>query len=125
MAYFMSERYKCRRFKWIFALAVMLVMLTAAMGLAGDGADGGTTIRSIPSMEGMESPQIQVSAGAYFDLVGILNKVDGSQIIIGNTEVSLANGVSASGLNLYNVVGAKLNSSGNVVVLELISNDPT
>ena len=124
MIYFVKGQYKYRWFKRAAALAGTLVILTAASGLAGNQDGDGATIRSITSMADTESAQIGVSSREYFDLVGILNQVDGNQIVIGNTEVTLASGVGTSGLALYNVVGAKLDTSGKVVKLALISNEP-
>lgn len=124
MAYFIKGLHKYRWFARAIALAGMLVILTVTSGSAGDRYGDGTTIRSITSMADTENPRIEVSSREYFDLVGILNLVDGNRIIIGNTEVTLATGVGTSGLDLYNFVGAKLNTSGEVAILELISNEP-
>ncbi len=105
-------------------LAGIMVAITATLGMAGDKADTGTTIKSItPMTETLDLKEID-DPYDYFDVVGFLNHVDGKRVIIGDRDLVLTNGASASGMNLSNIVGAKLNNAGEVVLLMLISNEP-
>lgn len=110
------------RFLLTIVLAGILITLTTGSGLAGDRND--TAIRSITPMSKTVSLQEIDDPYEYFDMVGFLNQVNGKRVRIGDSELTLADGVSTSGLNLSNIVGAKLNAAGEVVLLMLISSEP-
>ena len=110
--------------KWIVVTAALMTsLLTASTSLADDG-DRTHGIRSITPIGERGSYQRNVNAADYFDIIGILNSVDGSQVIIGDRQLTLAPGVSTRGMSQYNTVGANVNNAGQVTALELISNEP-
>lgn len=87
-------------------------------------ADAGTKIRPITPMGEMGGHRVNVSAEDYFDVVGILNLIEGDRMIIGDRELKIAPGVNTSRARQFNLVGAKLNKVGEVVVFETISDEP-
>jgi hypothetical protein len=110
--------------KWIVVTAALMTsLLTASTSLADDG-DRTHGIRSITPIGERGSYQRNVNAADYFDIIGILNSVDGNQVIIGDRQLTLAPGVSTRGMSQYNTVGANVNNAGQVTALELISNEP-
>lgn len=111
--------------KRIVVTAVLMagLLMTASTSLAGDvGNTHG--LRSITPMREMGSSQLNVNAADYFDIVGILNSIEGNQVIIGDRQLTLAPGVGTSGMSQYNTVGANLNGAGQVTALELVSDEP-
>lgn len=118
------------------ALNSILVILIAVGGLANVGlaADDGyrarqrltgkAFIRQIRPYVESSAPDDNIRAQHVFDLVGTLNMIDGNQITIGNRQLTLASNVSASGIAIWTEVGAKLNQAGQVVALEIVSDEP-
>ena len=114
----------------------MLVIMIAGGGLASVGlaADNGyraqsrstgkVTIRQIRPYAESSAPDENIRAQHVFDLVGTLNAIDGNQITIGDRQLTLASTVSASGIAIWTEVGAKLNQAGEVVALEIVSDEP-
>jgi hypothetical protein len=84
--------------------AIMLIRPIRSYGESG-GSD--TTIR----------PQ------DVFDVVGTLNAIEGNQITIGDRQMTLASNVSASGIVKWTEVGVKLNTAGEVAVIEIVSDE--
>jgi hypothetical protein len=103
------------------------MILILAIGLwPGSGclaADKISKIRSITPAESAASP-IKFRAEDYFDIVGTLNRIEGSRVVIGNTELNLTGRANTSGVSQYDQVGAKLNKKGEVTAIELISDLP-
>ena len=116
---------KKKKFGQGFMVSAMVGALAMAfIGLAADSAIAGNGIRKMTPMTEISRHQSNLSAWEYFDVVGLLNTIDGNQVIIGDRELNLASGVSTAGLNLWNLVGANLNDAGEVIALELVSDDP-
>ncbi len=107
---------------------ILLWAVVAGFGLASGAiaADYGSGIRKISPMgETVNySRQADIRAEDYFDVVGILNRVENDRVIIGDRELILGPGVSTSLARQYNLVGAKLNRAGEVVVFDTISDEP-
>jgi len=110
----------------VFMLAAIAVALVVVfIGSTAGPAIAGRDIHKIRPIGEMQSHGSNLRAWEYFDLVGILNSVNGNQVTIGDRQLTLAPGVGTSGMSQYNVVGANLNRAGEVVELELVSNDPS
>jgi len=107
-----------------------VLLLAAAVGFwlppKAGAADKGHFIRTItPAGEGANySSRVNMRAEDYFDVVGILNLIESDRVIIGDRELTLAGGAKTYRVELYNIVGAKLNSAGEAVVIDLISDEP-
>jgi len=109
----------------VLMLAIISWLLMAASTSAASGPKhSGTAIRTITPMTELSTFNPNVNAADYFDVVGILNSIDGNQVTIGDRQLTLAPGVSTYGLSQYNLVGANLDSAGRVVALELVSKKP-
>ncbi len=118
------------------ALHSILMIMIAVGGLANVGlaADDGyrakyrsagkVTIRQIRPYVESSAPDDNIRAQHVFDVVGSLNAIDGNQITIGDRRLTLASNVSASGIAIWTEVGAKLNQAGQVVALEIVSDEP-
>jgi hypothetical protein len=65
-----------------------------------------------------------IQAGDYFDVIGTLNLLESDRVIIGDSELPLAPGAKIRGVRQYNTVGAKLNKTGEAVVVDLIFDEP-
>ncbi|BBO67494.1 hypothetical protein DSCA_14240 [Desulfosarcina alkanivorans] len=87
-------------------------------------ADKGVSIRSITPILELNSPEANIRAQDYFDVVGTLNLVESDRIIIGDRVLSLSSGVKASGIQKWDHVGAKLNPAGEVVSLVKLTDEP-
>jgi hypothetical protein len=113
------------KIRLVFMIAVFIwFLMTASIGLAGESGKSNSVIRNITPLSEMGSHRSNANAADYFDLVGRLNGVEGNQVTIGDRQLTLAPGVGTHGMSQYNLVGAKLNGRGEVVALELISNEP-
>lgn len=77
-----------------------------------------------PTPEGLEASIADVDPEDYFDVVGSLNGTDGSSVVIGDKQHTLASNVSASGIPQWSRVGIKLNNSGEVVEIEELTDEP-
>ena len=111
--------------RFILLTAITIAMMGAATEVAADGSRSRGKIRAITPMTEVGSHRSNLQAGDYFDVVGILNDVSGNRVTIGDRELTLAPGVRTSRANPYHVVGVKLNRAGEVVVFDLISDDPS
>jgi hypothetical protein len=80
-------------------------------------------IHQIKPLE-LNVPDATIRPQDVFDVVGTLNAIDDNQITIGDRQLSLASRVSASGIAKWTEVGAKLNTAGEVVALEIVSDEP-
>ena len=87
-------------------------------------AETGSAIRQISPMGEMSASRADIRAEDYFDVIGILNLIEGDRMIIGDRELKIAPGVNTSRARQFNLVGAKLNKVGEVVVFETISDEP-
>ena len=103
----------------------------AADGLAADegirmkNADTATVaIRQIRHVRESSNPDASIRPQDVFDVVGTLNAIDGNQITIADRRLTLAPTVSASGIAKWAEVGVKLNTAGEVAVIEIISDEP-
>lgn len=109
-------------------LAVMAVitgiLMAAPAGMAADSRHSRNRLRTITPMTEMSSYNPDANAADYFDLIGILNSIDGNQVTIGDRQLTLAPGVGTTGMSQFNTVGANLNRAGEVVVLVLVADEP-
>jgi hypothetical protein len=114
-----------KRKAFILVPGCMILILVTGLwtGSACLAADKILKIRSIPTAESAASP-VNVRAEDNFDIVGTLNLIESSRVVIGNTELGLSGGVSTSGVSRYDQVGAQLNKKGEVTAIELISDLP-
>lgn len=108
----------------LIATAALCFLIAASTCLAAGPGEVGSTIRTITPMTEVGSHPSNLNAADYFDLVGRLNKIEGNQATIGDRALTLAPGVSTSGVSQWNLVGANLNNAGEVVVLELVTDNP-
>jgi len=116
--------YQCNALKYSLKLLVWIV-ITAFWPTAGAiTAEAGQTIRQITPMREMANHQVDVRAHDYFDVVGRLNLIERDRMIIGDRELKIAPGVNTSRSRQWNLVGAKLNQAGEVVMFETISDQP-
>jgi hypothetical protein len=106
---------------WIAVIGI----LTLPGSAAAESGNAGTAIRDITPMTeigahgaNMKNPE------DYFDIVGILNVLENDRIVVGNSELKPASGLKTSHMELSNIVGVKVNKSGEVVKIETIYNDP-
>jgi len=86
-------------------------------------ADAVSTIRPITPAESAASC-VDVRAEDYFDIIGTLNLIEGSRVVIGNNSLQLSGGANPSGISLYDQVGARLNQKGEVSAIVVISDVP-
>ena len=109
----------------LIGLMIVSLWLTSAC-LAADKTRNGKDHKAIRYIQPYElsAASTDVRAQHVFDVVGSLNAIDGNLIIIGNRQLTLTSTVSASGIALWTEVGAKLNQTGEVVALEIVSNEP-
>jgi hypothetical protein len=98
--------------------------LAAEYGNQGQNAIVKAIIRQIPRYHSARTPDDNIRAQSVFDVVGSLNAIEDNQITIGNRQLTLGSTVSASGIAMWTEVGAKLNQAGEVVVLEIVSDEP-
>ena len=113
---------KFRRF--LVAGAVMAILMGASIALAGQSGKSTSIIRNITPLREISDHRTNLNAVDYFDIVGRLNGVEGKQVTIGDRQLTLAPGVGTYRMRQYNLVGAKLNGRGEVVALELVSDEP-
>jgi hypothetical protein len=109
-------------------LPVLILAAAAGFWLPAEAgaADTGQSIRTItPVGEGANySSRVNMRAEDYFDVVGILNLIESDRVVIGDRELTLTGSAKTYRVELYNEVGAKLNSDGEAVVIDLISDEP-
>lgn len=106
------------------ACCMALIMIIGVVpGSECLAADKISKIRPITSTESAGRPA-NIRAEDYFDVVGNLNLIESSRVVIGNTELQLAGGARTSGVSLYDQVGARLNKKGEVTSIEVISDIP-
>jgi hypothetical protein len=109
-------------------LPVLILAAAAGFWLPSEAgaADKGSSIRTItPVGEGTNySSRVNMRAEEYFDVVGTLNLIESDRVVIGDRELTLAGGAKTHQVELDNLVGAKLNSDGEAVVIDLISDEP-
>ena len=115
---------QCNALKYNLKLMAWMV-ITAFWSTGGPlTAEAGQAIRQITPMREMTNHQVDVRAHDYFDVVGRLNLIENDRMIIGDRELKIAPGVNTSRSRQWNLVGAKLNQDGEVVVFETISDQP-
>jgi hypothetical protein len=102
----------------------------ATSGLAADLGErkhnrrmADVTIRQIKPVR-LDVPDATIRPQNVFDVVGTLNAIEGNQITIADRRLTLASTVSASGIAKWAEVGVKLNTAGEVAVIEVISDEP-
>jgi hypothetical protein len=99
-------------------------VITTSTGLAADPDRISSKIRTITPMGEASFHPSNLNAQDYFDVVGVLNLIDGNRVTIGDRDLTLAPGVRTSRINQYNLVGANLNKAGEIIVFELVSDEP-
>lgn len=114
-----------KKYGQVFILsAITGLVITASTGLAAEPGKTSGKIRTITPMREVSIHRSNLNAQDYFDVVGVLNLIDGNRVTIGDRELTIAPGVRTSRINQYNLVGANLNKAGEIVVFELVSDDP-
>jgi hypothetical protein len=114
-----------KKYGQVFILsAIMGFVITTSTGLAAEPGRTSGEIRTITPMRERSIHRSNLNAQDYFDVVGVLNQIDGNRVTIGDRELTIAPGVRTSRANQYNLVGANLNKAGEIVVFELVSDDP-
>ena len=110
-----------------FVMAARCLVLILAIGFyPASGCiaeDGVSKIKSINSSKQRYHP-VNIRAEDYFDIVGTLHLLEGSRVVIGNSELQLAIGARVSGVKLYDQVGALLKKNGKVKAIILVSDAP-
>jgi hypothetical protein len=96
----------------------------APVCLAGQAGRTTPTIRTITPVTELDISHAHIRAEDNFDIVGRLNLIESSQVIIGNRKLTIEPGLNMSGIGKYNLVGAILNNHGVVVALQKISDEP-
>lgn len=114
---------KTKAFMMVPGCMILILVIGLWTGSSCLAAERMSKIRSITSAESAASP-LNVKAEDYFDIIGTLNLIEGSRVVIGNTDLQLAGGASTSGISQYDQVGAQLNKKGEVTAIELISDLP-
>ena len=114
---------KRKAFMVVPGCMILILVIGLWPGSGCLAADKISKIRSITSAESAAGP-IKVRAEDYFDIVGTLNLIESSRVVIGNTDLRLAGGANTSGVSQYDQVGAQLNKKGEVTAIELISDLP-
>ena len=115
---------QCNALKYSLRLVVWMVITASWLISGACEAEAGRTIRQITPMLEMTHHQVNVRPSDYFDVVGTLNLIEGDRMIIGDRELKIASGAKISRSSQWNLVGAKLDKSGAVVVVETISDEP-
>ena len=99
--------------------------LAADEGIRMNNADTATVaIRQIRHVRETSVPDATIRPQDVFDVVGTLNAIAGDRITIANRQLTLAPAVSAAGIAKWAEVGVKLNTAGEVVEIEIVSDEP-
>lgn len=119
----------CKSIKTVAGCLVGILIAGGWLATAGWAADDGTAttnvaIRQIRHVRESSVPDATIRPQEVFDVVGTLNAIDGNQITIADRQLTLASTVSASGIAKWTEVGVKLNKAGEVVVIEIVSDEP-
>lgn len=109
--------------RWGVWIAVAGI-LGASDCLAAEVGKTAGTIRKITPMRSIGTHRANDQAEGDFDIIGILNQLESDRIVVGNNEMKPVSGLRTGDVKLSNMVGVKLNSSGKVVKIEVIYNDP-
>jgi hypothetical protein len=116
--------YQCNALKYSLRLLVWIAIIACWPTAGALAADAGHAIRQITPMREMVNHQLDVRAVNHFDIVGTLNLIESDRMTIGDRELKIAPGVDTSRARQWNLVGAKLNQAGEILVLETISDEP-
>ena len=121
--------FTCKRIKTVAQCLIGILIAGGWLATAGLAADSGTgaakaTIRHIRPFGESRVTDAAIRPQDVFDVVGTLNAIDGNRITIADRQMTLAPAVSASGIARWAQVGVKLNKAGEVVVIEIVSNEP-
>lgn len=108
---------------WLIGLMIVGAFLAHASVAADFDGGGDATIRELQPF-GLRSATETVRSQNVYDLVGNLNAIDGNQITIGNRQLTLDSGVSASGIAIWTEVGVNFNNAGQVSAIEIVSSEP-
>ena len=121
--------FTCKSIKTVAGCLIGILIAGGCMATAGLAADTSTgtlnvTIRQIRPYGESSAPDATIRPQEVFDVVGTLNAIDGNQITIADRQLTLAPTASASGITKWTEVGVKLNKAGEVVVIEIVSDEP-
>jgi hypothetical protein len=108
----------------ILAVAVAAGLWLASPALAAEPGPGHAVVGGIAPLNEPDARRQDVSAGNPFDLIGTLNAIDGNTVTIGDRRLKMGPGARTSRVAPYQLVGARLNRVGEIVVLETISDEP-
>jgi hypothetical protein len=92
--------------------------------MSGQAGRTAPAIRTITPVTELDISHANIRAEDNFDVVGRLNLVESSQVVIGNRKLTVRPGLNMSGIGKYNLVGATLDKHGVVVALQKISDEP-
>lgn len=125
--------FTCKRKKTVAGWLIGILIAGGWLATAGMAADKGiqkhngrtanVAIRQIKPLES-SAPDATLRPQDVFDVVGTLNAIDGNQITIADRQLILASTVSVHGIAKWAQVGVRLNKAGEVVVIEVVSNEP-
>jgi len=105
---------------WVVITGIWL----ASSCLAEEISNADTAILNITPMTEGSTLNTDIRAEDYFDIVGTLNLIEGSRVIVNDRELKIASGVGTSRVRQWNLVGIKLNTAGEVMVFEKLSDEP-
>ena len=109
-----------RSLVWVVITGIWL----ASSCLAEETGSAAWAIQDITPMTEMSTLNTDIRAEDYFDIVGTLNLIEGNRVIVDDRELKIASGVSTSLVRQWNLVGIKLNTAGDVLVFEKLSDEP-
>jgi hypothetical protein len=125
--------FTCKSIKTVAGCLIGILIAGGWLATAGLAADKGIRMKkngtanvAIRQIKPFESgaPDANIRPQDVFDMVGTLNAVDGDRITIADRQLTLAPSVSASGIAKWSEVGVKLNTAGEVTVIEIVSDEP-
>lgn len=108
----------------ILALAVAAGLWLASPACAAETTPGKLGAGGIAPLNEPDARRQDVSAGSPFDLIGTLNAIDGNTATIGDRRLKMGPGARTTRVAPYQLVGARLNRVGEIVVLETLSDEP-
>ena len=126
--------FTCKSIKTVAGCLIGILIAGGWLATAGLAADKGirmqktgtsiVAIRQIKPYGESSASNAKIRPQDVFDVVGTLNAIAGDRITIANRQLTLAPAVSAAGIAKWAEVGVKLNTAGEVVAIEIISDEP-
>lgn len=126
--------FTCKSINTVAGCLIGILIAGGCMATSGLASDKGyrmkkngtanVAIRQIRHVRESSVPDTNIRPQDVFDVVGTLNAMDGNRITVADRKLTLAPNVSASGITKWAEVGVKLNTAGEVVVIEIVSDEP-